>query len=137
MKRISCWIAVVCLATLTALAQDATKVDAKHYKVVFEDSMVRVLRVHYGPHEKSPMHSHPGLTAVFLSDQQTKFNTPDGKSQVMSGKAGDAKVMAATTHAPENMSDKPMDLILVEYKAPAKPAAAAPAKAGTAPKTNK
>ena len=134
MKRIGCLIAVVCLATVTVLAQDAAQVDAKHYKVVFEDAMVRVVRVHYGPHEKSPMHSHPNVAAVFLSDQQSKFTLPDGKTQMMSAKAGDAKVMAAFSHAAENMGDKPFDMILLEFKAPAKPAAAAPAKASTAPK---
>ena len=131
MKRFSCWIAVVCLATVTALAQDAAKVDAKHYKVVFEDSVVRVLRVHYGPHEKSPMHSHPNAAAVFLTDMQSKFTLPGGKTEMMSAKAGEAKGNPAVTHSPENMSDKPMDLVLVEFKA--KPAATA--KAGTAPKT--
>ena len=136
MKKISCLIAIGCLATLTALAQDAAKVDAKHYKVVFEDSMVRVLRVHYGPHEKSPMHSHPNASAVFLTDMQSKMTMPDGKTEMMNGKAGETKASAAVTHSPENMSDKPMDLVLVEFKAPAKPAATH-AKAGTAPKTHK
>ncbi|MGH9670062.1 MAG: hypothetical protein ACRD3A_08130 [Terriglobales bacterium] len=134
MRKILCLAIVVCLAALGALAQDAAKVDAKHYRVVFEDAMVRVMRVHYGPHQKSPMHSHPNVTAVFLTDQQSKFTLPDGKTQMMSGKAGDAKVLAAFSHAAENMSDKAMDMILVEFKAPAKPAAAAPAKASTAPK---
>ena len=134
MKRFGCWIAVVCLATVTALAQDAAKVDAKHYKVVFEDSVVRVLRVHYGPHEKSPMHSHPNAAAVFLTDMQSKFTMPDGKTEMMNAKAGDAKVMASFSHGAENMSDKPMEMVLVEFKPPAKPAAAASAKAGTAPK---
>ena len=133
MKRIICLIGIVCLATVTVLAQDAAKVDAKHYKVVFEDSAVRVLRVHYGPHEKSPMHSHPNVAAVFLTDQQAKFTMSDGKTQMMSAKAGDAKGLAAFSHAAENMGDKPFDMILVEFKAPAKPAAA-PAKASTAPK---
>jgi hypothetical protein len=128
-------IAIGCLATLTALAQDAAKVDAKHYKVVFEDSMVRVLRVHYGAHEKSPMHSHPNVAAAFLTDMQSKMTMPDGKTEMMSAKAGEAKGNPAVTHSPENMSDKPMDMVLVEFKAPAKPAATA--KAGTAPKKTK
>ena len=92
------------------------------------------MRVHYGPHEKSPMHSHPSVAAVFLTDQQSKFTLPDGKTQMMSSKAGDAKALAAFSHAAENISDKPMDMILVEFKAPAKPAAAAPAKSRPAPK---
>ena len=45
-------------------AQDATKVDAKHYSVVSENAQVRILKVHYGAHEKSIMHSHPATVAV-------------------------------------------------------------------------
>jgi hypothetical protein len=57
----------VCFAPLVR-AQDAVKVDPKHYKVESENDQVRILRVPYGPHEKSVMHSHPALVAVFLND---------------------------------------------------------------------
>ncbi len=42
--------------TESALAQDATKVDSTHYEVEFENDQVRVLRITYGPGEKSVMH---------------------------------------------------------------------------------
>ncbi len=48
---------VLALAVPTALAQDATKVDSQHYKVESQNSRVRVLRIKYGAHEKSVMHS--------------------------------------------------------------------------------
>ena len=57
----------VCLAPLVS-AQDATKVDAKHYTVLSENDQVRILKVHYGAHEKSVTHSHPATVAVFLTD---------------------------------------------------------------------
>src|SRR6202051_2588493 len=69
------------LTAATASAQDATKVDPKHYKVEFENDQVRVLRISYGPHEKSVMHSHPATVAVFLSDGQIKMTLPGGKAQ--------------------------------------------------------
>ena len=50
----------------SALAQDPAKVDSNHYKVVFENEDVRVLRIPYGPGEKSVMHYHPYAVAVFL-----------------------------------------------------------------------
>ncbi len=59
----------LCLATILS-AQDAAKVDPKHYTVVSENDEVRILKVHYGPHEKSVMHSHPATVAVFLTDDQ-------------------------------------------------------------------
>ncbi|MFC2094014.1 hypothetical protein ACFLSH_00155 [Bacteroidota bacterium] len=37
----------------SSFAQDAAKVDPKHYKVEFENDDVRVLRITYGPGEKS------------------------------------------------------------------------------------
>jgi len=82
---------------------------------------VRVLRIHYGPGEKSVMHSHPASVAVFLTDGKVKFTTPDGKSKEAAAKAGEVQWEAGGLHLPENAGTKPFELILVELKsAPAK-----------------
>ena len=99
-----------------ARAQDATKVDAKHYKVEFENDQVRILRIRYGPKEKSVMHEHPGAVAVFLTDGNIKFTLPDGKTRDDTVKAGTSRFTPAGKHLPENMGDKPFELILVELK---------------------
>jgi len=99
-----------------ALAQDAVKVDPKHYSVVSENDQVRILKVHYGPHEKSVMHSHPNSVAVMLTNMKAEFVLPDGKKQNMTAKAGDAQYTPAQVHLPENTGDTGMDLILVELK---------------------
>ena len=125
--------AVVCLCLAQVMvAQDPVKVDPKHYSVISENNEVRILKVHYGAHEKSVMHSHPDSVAVFTSDSTGTFHMPDGTSQAMSGKAGTALFTPAGTHNPE-AGDKPIDVVLVELKgksaagakmaAPAKPAA--------------
>ncbi len=112
----------VCLAPILS-AQDAAKVDPKHYTVVSENDQVRILKVHYGPHEKSVMHSHPATVAVFLTDAKGQFSYPDGKKESFAPKAGVAQYSAATTHLPENTGDTGMDLVLVELKGKAaKPA---------------
>ena len=105
----------VCFAPILS-AQDAAKVDPKHYTVVSENDQVRILKVHYGPHEKSVMHSHPATVAVFLTDAKGQFSYPDGKTESFAGKAGDAQYAAATTHLPENTGDNGMDVIVVELK---------------------
>jgi quercetin dioxygenase-like cupin family protein len=97
-------------------AQDAAKVDAKHYTVAFENDQVRVLKVHYGPGEKSTMHSHPDTVAVFLTDAKGKFTFADGKSEDFNAKAGDAIWNEAKAHVPENTGDKAWDVVLVELK---------------------
>ncbi len=110
------------LASAVATAQDPVKVDAKHYKVEFENDKVRVLRITYGPHEKSVMHYHPANVAVFLTDGQTRFTTPDGKTQDAPVKAGSVRWAEAGKHLPENLGDKPFELILIELKTKAAPA---------------
>ena len=114
----------LCLAPILS-AQDAAKVDPKHYTVVSENDQVRILKVHYGAHEKSVMHSHPATVAVFLTDAKGQFSYPDGKKDSFARKAGEAQYSAATTHLPENTGDSGMDLIVVELKGKA----AKPAKA--------
>lgn len=120
-KRCVLYCAVLCFAlAAVAIAQDPVKVDPAHYKVEFENAQVRVLRFHYGPHEKSVMHSHPDSVAVFLTDGSVKFTFPDGKTQDASGKAGAAQFTPATVHLPEDTGDAPMEGILVELKSHAK-----------------
>jgi quercetin dioxygenase-like cupin family protein len=116
-----------------ALAQDATKVDPKHYKVEFENSRVRIVRAKYGPHEKSVMHSHPNLVAIFQTNGRVKFTYPDGKSEERDLMAGQALWTPATRHLPENLTDSEMEVILVEMKTPRRPKAKKPANTATNP----
>ena len=99
-----------------SFAQDAAKVDPKHYKVEFENDQVRVLRITYGPGEKSVMHEHPDAFAIFLTDIDGKFTFADGTTQDNNLKAGMTLWTPAGKHLPENVGDKPFELILVEMK---------------------
>lgn len=101
---------------LVLYAQDAAKADTKHYKVEFENDKVRVLRVHYGPHEKSVMHAHPDAVAIYLTEGHGKFTMPDGKTMTGDMKPGGVLWTPATTHLPENTGSKPFELIVVELK---------------------
>jgi quercetin dioxygenase-like cupin family protein len=119
MKRIILAVVVVVALASTAVilrAQDPVKVDSKHYKVDFENDAVRILRINYGPGEKSVMHFHPESVAIFVTDQKVKFTTPDGKSTEAEAKAGETKHMPAGAHLPENVGSTPMEVILVEFK---------------------
>src|SRR5438132_5361935 len=106
MKRVILSVAVVVALMSAAVllrAQDPVKVDPKHYKVEFENNAVRILRINYGPGEKSVMHIHPENVAIFLTDQKATFTTPDGKTTEMDGKAGEVKHLAAGAHLPQNI----------------------------------
>jgi hypothetical protein len=97
-------------------AQDPAEVDSRHYKVEFENERVRVLRVHYGAHEKSVMHSHPDSIAIFQNDVHCRFAFPDGKTEEHNFRAGETIFTPAGSHLPENLSDQSLDVILVELK---------------------
>ena len=99
-----------------AHAQDATKVDPKHYKVEFENDQVRVVRISYGPHEKSVMHEHAPGVLVFLTDGEGIMTFPDGRKEDSSFEAGKVGWESGVKHLPENTGDYPHELILVELK---------------------
>ena len=107
-------LAVGCVPVV--VAQDAVKVDPVHYKIISENAQVRVLHVHYGPHQKSVMHSHPDGVIVFLNGGKVKFTFPDGKTEIREMKPGEAQYTPHMVHLPENESDKPMDAVLIELK---------------------
>jgi hypothetical protein len=77
---------------------------------------VRVLRIRYGPHEKSVMHGHPATVGVFLNDTHFRFTYPDGKTEDGSVKAGDVMYFDAVEHLPENQGDQAFEVIAVELK---------------------
>ena len=99
-----------------AMAKDPVQVDPKHYHLEFENDQVRVLRITYGPHELSVMHEHPASVVISLTDQDVKFSFPNGNSEERHLKAGQAVWHEAGSHLPENLSDKPLEAILVELK---------------------
>jgi hypothetical protein len=130
MRRFVLLAALLCLTGSVALAQDPVKVDPKHYKVEFENAEVRVLRITYGPHEKSVMHHHPDAVVTCVTDMHVKFNMADGTAAEKSMKAGETMFTPAGNHLPENLEGKAMEGVLVELKHPAaaKPAPKPPAK---------
>jgi quercetin dioxygenase-like cupin family protein len=121
MKIVARTALATALAAFTAgavSAQDAAKVDPRHYKVVFQNSQVRVLRIHYGPHETSVMHSHPDGVVTYLADGRMKFLLGNGKTVISSGRRGQAIWAPGGPHKPTNLSNTPFDAVIVELKEP-------------------
>jgi hypothetical protein len=87
------------------LAQDATKVERTHYKLAFENDNVQVVYIHYGPHEKSKLHSHPQGVVVNITEAHLLFTDPDGKVQEVYAKPGEARWFPAFRHTVENLGE--------------------------------
>jgi len=97
-------------------AEDAVIADPAHYTVEFENDRVRIIRIKYGPGEKSVMHTHGPNVSVLLSEGTVRMTLPDGTTEDLPGEVGVATWSDAQEHLPENLSDGPLDVVLVELK---------------------
>lgn len=96
---------------------DAVAADPAHYTVEFENEVVRLLRIVYGPGESSVMHRHPANCAVGLSDATWQMTEPDGTvSEDNTTMGGVGCTEEAGAHQPRNAGEEPAELVLVEFK---------------------
>jgi quercetin dioxygenase-like cupin family protein len=116
------------LAVSFAVAQDPTKVEPKHYKLQFENERVQVVSVHYGPHEKSEMHDHPGGVSVSVTGGHLRFTDQNGKVTEVYAKAGEARWFPPFKHKVENIGDEPYNGVYIGIKGKLVAAGAAPAQ---------
>jgi len=100
----------------TGAIPDAVSADPVHYSVSFENELVRILRVKYGPGEKSVMHRHSASCVVFLTDQTFDFKVPDGTGGPVSVSGGSLGCGDANVHLPENIAPVGAEFIMVEFK---------------------
>ncbi len=109
------FVVATVLSTAT-IGEDAVIADPQHYTVEFENDRVRVIRIKYGPREKSVMHTHGPNVAIFLTENPTRMTMTDGTSEVSTALVGTVVWSEAEEHLPENLSDDPLELVLVELK---------------------
>jgi quercetin dioxygenase-like cupin family protein len=98
---------LIALAATSAAAQDPVEID---------NTWVRVLRVKQGPHAAAPLHQHPPSVMVYLTDVHQRVTGADGKAQEVRHKAGEVAYLDAATHADQNLSDQPLETVVIELK---------------------
>lgn len=106
----------VLLFCAVALAQDPTKVEPTHYKLAFENEYVQVVNVHYGPHEKSSLHAHPGGVVVVLTTGHLRFTDENGKTKEVFAKPGEARWYPPFKHKVENLGDTAYSAVYIGIK---------------------
>ena len=90
--------------------------DADHYTAEFENEAICILRIAYGAGEESVMHHHPDSVAVFLTDHLVEMTLPDGTTEEISAKAGDAMFIPGGEHLPKNIFESAWEVVLIELK---------------------
>jgi beta-alanine degradation protein BauB len=109
-------VALFGIAVHASLAQDPTKVEPKHYKLAFENEWVQVVDVHYGPHERSAMHGHPGGVVVILTGGHLRFTDQNGKTQEVYAKPGESRWFPPFKHEVENLGDTSYNAVYIGIK---------------------
>jgi quercetin dioxygenase-like cupin family protein len=96
---------------------DGLRIDPKHFRLEFENSQVRVLRVKMGPGESLPMHeSALNRLVVYITDANIRDTTAGGNAEVVQHKAAEFTWSGPAKHRVENLSDKPFEAVIVEFK---------------------
>lgn len=95
---------------------DPAMVAGDVYKLVMENERVRVFDVQFQPGQKAVMHGHPNHVVYVLSDYTLNLMQPDGSSQVVPLKAGQAIWMEAGQHAAENIGKSAGHALVIELK---------------------
>lgn len=99
-----------------ALAQDPVKVAPEAYKATSGNDYVRVLDIHLKAGSKAPMHSHPGYVAVAVTPCKVRFTSPQGKTQEVEFKPGEAIWRDAESHSVENLGTTECHALNIEVK---------------------
>ncbi len=112
-SKLAMALLLACFSAAIVRAQDPTKVAPTHYRLDFENEHVQVISVHYGPHEKSVMHDHPGGVVVSLSEAHLRFTDQNGKVQEVYSKPGEARWFPPFKHRVENLGSTPYNAVYI------------------------
>ncbi|HUF47307.1 MAG TPA: hypothetical protein VMM93_05780 [Vicinamibacterales bacterium] len=126
LRSIPVVVACALLSPSVVLAQDAVRTDPAHYTLIAENATVRVLKISYGPGEKSIMHSHPDAIVIPLVASKVRFTMPDGTAQDVDMPNESATYSPAGVHTPANLGAVRIEAVLIEFKGAAPGTAALP-----------
>ena len=115
MKHLPFTIVLVFVLACQALGQTP--------KVVLENDQVRVLKVALAPHEKASVDWRPEFVTIYVTDVYERITTPDGEAKEIRKKAGETAHSMAAMRVEENLSNQPLEFVVIELKK--KPAGAA------------
>jgi len=109
-----------CLALLCSAAGPLSA------QVEIDNDWVRVSRFVEGPHEKNTPLLRGATVLVYLTDCRQRVTDSRGETHEISRKAGDVIYENPGSQAAENLSNQPLEVVMIELKP-------APAKGKTAP----
>ena len=89
--------------------------NPEHYRLLWENELVRVLEYTDVPGDATTPHSHPNSVMVTLSSFRRTLSSGD-RTRDVELPAGQAVWLAAQEHAGTNIGDTPTHTIFIELK---------------------
>ena len=103
--------------TVHYAAQDPLKVAPGQYRKEIENNQVRVLRLHLGRGERTPLHQERlDQLLVPLTAARLKVTDTQGKTKNVAYKQAELQWLPPGTEAEQNIGDAPYEALIVEFK---------------------
>ena len=96
--------------------KDALVADPKHYKLELDNDRVRVLRLTLKGDETVPVHDDQDALFVCVKECHIRLTRPGGRPQDIHMQAGESRWIYADTRSEKNLSNQPLELLVIETK---------------------
>jgi hypothetical protein len=104
-------------AKVAGTALDPLKVAPKEFSLIFENPQVRALRLTIPPHQSVPMHEYTlSHLVVCMADLNARTTSDEGTAEALQHKQGDFSWGGPSQQKIENLSDKPLEAVVLELK---------------------
>lgn len=100
---------------------DPTVTDPDKYRVVFENTRVRVLEYRDQPGQRTSPHDHPDSVMITMTAFDRRLVGDAGESHDVTLEPGAVRWLGAQTHSGENVGETPTHVFFVELKEPGAP----------------
>jgi quercetin dioxygenase-like cupin family protein len=103
-------------AAATTAPSPAVRGAAGGGALELQNDWVRVWRSKLAPHQKTPIAEHLPLVTVYLTDAHLRITGANGRQEDVVQAAGTVTYRGGAGYAEENLSDRPLEAIVVELK---------------------
>ena len=115
------WLGTIVAGTCASeeAAPDPLTAYPGNYRVLLENTEVRVLDFQLAPGATEDFHRHPANVAVFVEPVNIRFTFPDGHTGMRVAQPGEVAYSGPVIHASQNLATTRAHGVLVELKAAA------------------
>jgi hypothetical protein len=98
-------------------ALDPLRIAPKEFTLVFENTQVRVLRLKLGPRQSVPTHEYTlSHLVVCMTDLNARMTSGEGEAETAQHKQGDFSWSGPSRQRIDNLSDNPLETVILELK---------------------